>query len=62
MSDECSLGRGDLVQLLSGGPVMIVLYVSPSEYAETMWFDIAGHVQTTQFKIDLLMFADPDGD
>jgi uncharacterized protein YodC (DUF2158 family) len=48
-----NIKRGDLVQLKSGGPKMVV-YNPPEEYVDAMWMDISGHLNRASFSAETL--------
>ncbi len=51
-------GIGDVVQLKSGGPQMVV-YRTPGEFVDTNWMNASGHLQRGSFVAGTLLKVHP---
>lgn len=57
---ECEIREGDLVQLLSGGPIMSARSMAAGAIT-CMWFDIRGALHEAVFDRRLLRRVDENG-
>lgn len=45
---------GDIVQLKSGGPKMVV-FLPPDEYVDAKWMDVSNHLNRASFNAETLV-------